>query len=292
MRIDLHTHSDASDGTQSPADLVALAHQAGLDVVALTDHDSAAGWAEATAAARDVGVTLVLGMEISTRHEGAGVHLLAYLPDPADPALGAELGLILAGRTGRLEAMVERLRDGGLDISVAEVLHQVGEAPAIGRPHVADVLVNKGYAADRSDAFTRWLNSGTPGYVSRYATPTREMVRLITGAGGAAVMAHPWGRGSRRVVDLETLALFQAEGLVGIEVDHQDHDAADRQELTRLAGEIGLVRTGSSDFHGDGKVDHELGCNLTKPDQLDQLLEAAASNAAASGRAVPEVVRP
>ncbi|MDQ3483885.1 MAG: PHP domain-containing protein [Actinomycetota bacterium] len=292
MRIDLHTHSNASDGTQSPADVVALASRAGLDVVALTDHDSADGWARATAVAQDVGVTLVLGMEISTKYDGAGVHMLAYLPDPADPALAAELGLILEGRSGRLEAMIDRLRAAGLDISVAEVIRQVGEARAIGRPHVADVLVDKGYAADRDDAFTRWLSSGTPGYVSRYATPTRAMIRIITAAGGAAVVAHPWGRGSRRVVDLERLALFRDDGLVGIEVDHQDHDAFDRQELRRLADELGLVRTGSSDFHGAGKVDHELGCNLTEPDQLDRLLEAAASNAAASGRAVPAIVRP
>ncbi|MBA3233064.1 MAG: PHP domain-containing protein [Propionibacteriales bacterium] len=291
MLIDLHTHSRASDGTQSPGDVVALAHQVGLDVLGLTDHDSAAGWGEAAAKARDVGIMLVLGMEISTRHQGAGVHLLAYLPDPDDPALAAELGLILEGRAGRLQAMIGRLREAGLDISVAEVLRQVGEAPAIGRPHVADVLVRKGYAVDRGDAFARWLNSGTAGYVSRYATTTRAMIRIVTAAGGAAVIAHPWGRGSRDVVDLETLALFQDDGLVGIEVDHQDHNAADRRELQRIAADLGLVQTGSSDFHGAGKVDHELGCNVTDPEQFDRLLEVAARNAAASGRLVPEIVR-
>ena len=289
MRIDLHTHSRASDGTQSPAGVVSLAARAGLDVVALTDHDSAAGWEEAVAAAATSGIRLVPGMELSTKVDGAGVHLLAYLADPSYPALASELTRILAGRTGRLGAIVARLQGAGVDITEREVLHQVGGAEAVGRPHVADVLVAKGLAADRTEAFDRWLSSGRPGHVVRYATPTPTMVELVTAAGGAAVLAHPWGRGSRRVVDRRLLAELADAGLVGIEVDHQDHSPADRAALRRLAGELDLVVTGSSDFHGDGKVDHELGCNLTAPDQFERLLERAGEHAVAAPGVVPQV---
>ena len=144
MLIDLHTHSRASDGTQSPGDVMRSAKRGGARRRGLTDHDSAAGWDEAAAVARDVGVELVPGMEISTKLYGSGVHLLAYLPDPSYPALVDELTKILAGRTGRLAAMIEQLRDAGVDITEDEVLDQVGGSPAIGRPHIADVLVAEG----------------------------------------------------------------------------------------------------------------------------------------------------
>ncbi|HEY7043732.1 MAG TPA: PHP domain-containing protein [Nocardioidaceae bacterium] len=290
MQIDLHTHSSASDGTQPPAELVAEAKQVGLDVIGLTDHDSAAGWAEGAQAARRLGVTLVPGMELSTRLDGAGVHLLAYLPDPTYPPLVDELTKILAGRTGRLAAMVGRLRAAGIDITEDEVLAQVGDAPAIGRPHIADVLVRKGVVADRSAAFRDWLNWGRPAYVSRYASPTREMIAIVNAAGGAAVLAHPWGRGSRQVLDRRTMAVLATDGLAGIEVDHQDHDESDRAVLRQMGRDLDLVVTGSSDYHGAGKVDHDLGCNVTSEQELDRLLTRAAAHAARSGRDVPAVV--
>ncbi|MGA9343666.1 MAG: PHP domain-containing protein [Nocardioidaceae bacterium] len=292
MLIDLHTHSRASDGTDSPAEVIGKAHASGLDVIGLTDHDSAAGWAEAATAARAVGVTLVPGMEISTKLHGAGVHLLAYLPDPTYPPLVDELTKILAGRTGRLGAMLGQLREAGVDITEEEVLAQVGDSPAIGRPHIADVLVAKGVVTDRTEAFRDWLGWGRPGYAVRYATPTEDMVAIVTAAGGAAVIAHPWGRGSRRVLDRVALAELVDLGLTGIEVDHQDHADADREALRRLAADLGLVATGSSDYHGDGKVDHELGCNVTSEQQFEALLTRAAANAAATGRSAAEVVRP
>lgn len=290
MRIDLHTHSTASDGTDSPSQVVDLAVGAGLDVIALTDHDSAAGWDEARLRAEQVELTVILGMEISTKHAGAGVHLLAYLLDPSYPPLDDELGLILEGRAGRLAAMVGQLRAAGLDITEAEVLRQVGSSPAIGRPHIADTLVAKHIVRDRAEAFDTWLNVGKPGYVNRYATSTVDMIGLVTQAGGVCVIAHPWGRGSRRVLDADTLEQLTFSGLVGIEVDHQGHSAADRAALAALAADLGLVATGSSDFHGDGKTNHELGCNLTRPDQFERLIGAAAANAAASERPVPTVV--
>jgi 3',5'-nucleoside bisphosphate phosphatase len=288
--IDLHTHSRASDGTQAPAEVMQRARHAGLDVIGLTDHDSAAGWDEAALAAGQVGITFVPGMEISTKLDGAGVHLLAYLPDPTYPPLVDELTKILAGRTGRLPAMLRQLREAGVDITESEVLAQVGEAPAIGRPHIADVLVRKGVVADRSEAFRDWLSWGRPGYVVRYATPTADMVRIVTDAGGAAVIAHPWGRGSRRVLDSTTLEQLVGAGLIGIEVDHQDHSDPDRAALRELAAHLDLVATGSSDYHGDGKVDHDLGCNVTRPDEFDRLMDRAEANAARSGRVVAEVV--
>lgn len=291
MRIDLHSHSTASDGTQSPAEVVELAAAAGLDVLALTDHDSADGWPEAAQAARRVGITLVRGMEVSTKYDGAGVHLLAYLPDATYPPLAKELELILAGREGRLASIISQLRLAGLDITEAEVLQQVGRSPAIGRPHIADVMVAKGWVRDRAEAFDRWLNAGRPAYVVRYATATADMIRLVTAAGGASVIAHPWGRASRHVLDAEAVAGFAAAGLAGLEVDHQDHSRADRQALKAIASDLDLVVTGASDYHGDGKVNHELGCNLTSPEEFERLLAVADRNGAAADRPVPEVIR-
>jgi 3',5'-nucleoside bisphosphate phosphatase len=292
VRIDLHTHSTASDGTQSPADLVGLAAAAELDVVALTDHDSMAGWPEASVAAEAHGISVVPGIEISTTFDGAGVHLLGYLLDPAFPPLAAELALVIQGREGRLSTMIERLNLSGVDITEQDVRRQVGTAPAIGRPHIADVLVAKGVVADRSEAFTTWLSYGRPGHVQRYATPTVTMVELVTASGGAAVIAHPWGRGTRRVIHTDTLEQLAAAGLVGLEVDHQDHSSTDRRSLRALARGLGLVVTGSSDFHGAGKVDHDLGCNLTDPAEYERLLAAAAANAAVAGRRVTAVAGP
>jgi 3',5'-nucleoside bisphosphate phosphatase len=291
VRIDLHVHSTASDGTSSPAEVMRHAAEAGLDVVALTDHDSAAGWAEGAAAARREGIVMVPGVELSTKLRGAGVHVLGYLADLTYPPLAGELEQILAGRDGRLATMIAQLRRAGVDISETEVREQAYPSPAIGRPHIADVLVAKGVVADRSEAFRSWLSYGMPGYVVRYATPTAAMIELVTRSGGAAVIAHPWGRGSRRVLDPKAIGALMDAGLAGVEVDHQDHSPADRMRLRELAAGLGLIRTGSSDFHGSGKVDHDLGCNLTGEGEYERLLDAAASNAASSGRAVPALAR-
>lgn len=280
-RIDLHTHSRASDGTQSPTELMAAAAAAGLDVVALTDHDSTAGWDEATAAAAHAGVTLVRGLEISTRYDGLGVHLLGYLPDPAYPPLVAALDRILDGRTSRVPAVVERLRAIGIEITEADVEAEAGDSVATGRPHIADALVHLGVVADRDEAFTRFLAAGRPGYVDRYAADLRAMVGIVVAAGGVPVIAHPWGRGN----DLATLgegelADLAVLGLAGLEVDHQDHDAAARAALRGIARNLDLIVTGSSDHHGTGKVDHPLGCNTTAPAELERLLAQAERNAA------------
>lgn len=275
MRIDLHTHSSASDGTDTPADLVRAAGAAGLDVVALTDHDAMSGWEDAARAADEVGITLVPGLEISTSFHHRGVHLLAYLPDPSHPPLVAALDRILAGRTARTPAIVEALRGNGIDITEDDVRREAGGSVATGRPHVADALVRLGVAPDRSQAFVDYLNPGKPGYANRYAAPLEEMIPIVAGAGGVTVIAHPWGRRGGTVLDASALQHLRDLGLAGIEVDHQDHTPEMRARLRGIAADLDLIATGSSDHHGLGKVDHDLGVNTTDPEQYERLVSLA-----------------
>lgn len=291
MRIDLHTHSRVSDGTDSPRELVGAAKRAGLAVVALTDHDTADGWNEAVEAAYDEGIELVRGMEISARHEGRAVHLLAYLPDPTYPPLAEELQRVLTGRADRLPLMVERLNDLGIGIAVDDVDAVSGDAAASGRPHVADALVRLGVVADRDEAFERYLAAGRPGYVDRYAAPLVPLLGMVREAGGVSVIAHPWGRSGRERPDEQELAALKDAGLAGMEVDHQDHSPRMRERLRAIARDLDLVATGSSDYHGTGKVDHDLGVNSTAPHEYARLLDLAAAASATSGRETPEVVR-
>jgi predicted metal-dependent phosphoesterase TrpH len=290
VRIDLHTHSRASDGTQTPAELVRAAADAGLDVVALTDHDTADGWPDAERTAADVGITLVRGIEISTRFQGQGVHLLAYLPDPTYPPLVEQLDKVLAGRSSRVPAMLERLRGLGVSIEDDDVRRAAHGTAATGRPHVADALVSRGEVADRSEAFRRYLNPGRPAYVDRYAAPLVEMLRVVEEAGGVTVIAHPWGRHGREYPDEATFDQLAGLGLAGIEVDHEDHDAGARDRLRAIARNLSLVVTGSSDHHGLGKVDHELGCNTTDPAAYERLIDLADAASARSLRSTPQVL--
>ena len=277
MRIDLHTHSLASDGTDTPGDLVRAAHEAGLDVVALTDHDATAGWSEAADTAEQVGITLVRGLEISTRFAGRSVHLLAYLPDPTYAPLVEALDRILDGRRERTPAICAALRAHGISITEGDVAREAGSSMAAGRPHVADALVKLGVVADRTQAFAELLNPGRPGYVNRYAASLTSMIPLVAAAGGVTVLAHPWGRSGGTVLDAAALESLRDLGLAGIEVDHQDHDAARRKRLRGLAEDLDFVITGSSDYHGLGKVDHDLGCNTTDPEQYERLMSLTAS---------------
>jgi len=277
VTIDLHTHSRVSDGTASPRELVHAAADAGLDVVALTDHDTTLGWDEAAAAAAEAGIGLVRGIEISTRHHDAGVHLLAYLPDPADAALQAELARIVQGREDRVPTMLARLRDLGVPATEEALAASAGGSEITGRPHVADLLVRLGVVRDRDQAFAEYLSDGGPAFVDRYAADLVEMIALVRGAGGVPVIAHPWGRGSAHVLDEPAIVVLKEVGLAGLEVDHLDHDPHTRDRLREIAGRLDLVVTGSSDHHGTGKTGHDLGCETTAPHQLERILDLAAS---------------
>ncbi|NUR09919.1 MAG: PHP domain-containing protein [Nocardioidaceae bacterium] len=293
MRIDLHTHSDRSDGTESPAELVKRAHAERVDVLGLTDHDTTESWQEAADVAERVGVTLVRGIEVSCTYAGSGVHLLAYLPDPTYPPLAEELDRVLAGRNSRLPATLERLRDLGIDIDVHDVRRVAGETAAMGRPHVADALVALGVVADRNEAFDRFLGPQGPAYVHRYAADLETMIRTVGDAGGVTVLAHPWARRhDHSALDHDGVARLRDAGLAGLEVDHEDHRPEVRERLRELARELDLVVTGSSDYHGLGKIGHELACNTTAPEELDRLLRLAADAAARTSRDTPEVLVP
>lgn len=271
MRIDLHTHSSVSDGTDTPAELVAHAVASGLDVVALTDHDTFDGLPEALDAGERLGVAVLRGIEISAQRAGASVHLLGYGCRVDDPALAAELARVREGRSGRVGAMLARLSALGMPIPVEVLYRHVGDSPSVGRPHFADAMVELGYVADRTEAFNEWLADDKPVFVPRYAVPVAQGIALVRAAGGVAVLAHPWGRGSRENLSPDVLADLAEHGLDGIEVDHQDHDQATRDELRVLSRELGLLATGSSDYHGTGKIDHDLGCNTTPVEVLDAI---------------------
>jgi 3',5'-nucleoside bisphosphate phosphatase len=285
MRIDLHTHSSISDGTDEPAELVRLAKAAGLDVVALTDHDTFDGLDEAVAEGKRLGIEVFRGMELSCARHGSSVHLLAYGADPSHPVLAEELTSVRGGRRGRLAGVLAKLAVLGVSVSEADVLAEVGNSPSVGRPHIADALVKAGYVGDRKEAFDRFLGDGGPAHVHRYAIDIGRGIDIVHAAGGVAVIAHPWGRGREYILPPEVLRRLRHEhGLDGIEVDHQDHPPATRRRLRQLARELDLVGTGSSDYHGTGKPDHELGCNTTAPEVYAELVSRLAARTAVASR--------
>lgn len=264
MRIDLHTHSTASDGTDTPAELVRAAAAAGLDVVALTDHDTVAGHAEAADALPE-GLTLVPGAELSCRLEGVSLHMLAYLFDPAEPELARERELVRDDRVPRARGMVAKLRELGVPITWERVAEIAGNG-SVGRPHIATAMVELGVVDTVSDAFTsEWIANDGRAYVEKHELDPFTAIRLIKGAGGVAVFAHPLAVKRGRCVPESAIADLAAAGLDGIEVDHMDHDAATRDRLRGLARDLGLLATGSSDYHGTRKT-CRLGEHTTDPD--------------------------
>jgi predicted metal-dependent phosphoesterase TrpH len=279
MRIDLHTHSTASDGTLTPAELVAAAAGAGLDVVALTDHDTTAGWRPA-AEALPAGLTLVPGAELSCRwyepEPSIGLHLLAYLFDPADEALGAALRGIRQGRAERAARIVGLLRADGIDVTWDEI-QRYANGGTVGRPHIAQALVRRGLAADVTEAFAPHLLG------ERYRLPKPDLdvfeaVRLVRDAGGVAVFAHPRASRRGRIVSDELIVALAAVGLVGLEADHEDHSPAERAHVRALAAELGLLATGSSDFHGTNKT-VRLGAHTTDPEVYERIVSTASGYA-------------
>jgi predicted metal-dependent phosphoesterase TrpH len=273
VRIDLHTHSTASDGTDTPAELVLGAAAAGLDVVALTDHDTTRGYAEAIAALPE-GLTLVTGAELSCRIDGISMHMLAYLFDPEEPALLAERELVRDDRVPRAQGMVAKLNELGVPVTWEQVLRIAGEG-SVGRPHVASALVELGVVPTVGDAFTEeWLADGGRAFVEKHETDPFEAIRLIKAAGGVAVFAHPAASKRGRTVPESAIADLAAAGLDGIEVDHMDHDPDTRARLRGLAKELGLLTTGSSDYHGSRKT-CVLGEYTTDPEVYGEITRRA-----------------
>lgn len=275
QRIDLHTHSTASDGTLTPAELVRAAAEAGLDAVAITDHDSTAGWDEAVAALPR-GLTLVRGAELSCRWYAGqppiALHLLGYLFDPAEPELAAELARVRAARTVRGERIVERLRADGIDVSWADIQTRAAGG-TVGRPHIAQALIRAGLVTSTTEAFAaHWLGE-------RYRLPKEDIdvfraVRLIRGAGGVPVFAHPRATRRGRIVPDTLIEELAAVGLAGLEADHEDHSAPERAHVRALAARLGLLVTGSSDFHGTHKT-VQLGAHTTDPEAYQRIIAAA-----------------
>jgi len=268
--IDLHTHSTASDGTEPPAVVIAQAVAAGLDVVALTDHDTTMGWDEAADAARRHGIRLVPGIEVSCSRFHQSIHLLAYLPDPTNPDLVDELERARHSRNTRLDAMVARMAADGIPVTIEEVRAQVEPGATPGRPHIADALVASGVVAHRDEAFGRWLGGRSPYYVEHYAPDPVRAVEIVRAAGGVPVIAHPRSVNRGRVVSDALIEEMAAAGLAGLEVDHRDHTPDAVAHLGDLARALGLVATGSSDYHGTGKL-NRMGEHTTAPQVLETI---------------------
>jgi hypothetical protein len=277
--IDLHAHTTASDGSDTPAELVRNAVAAGLHTLAITDHDTTAGWDEAVASVGqlDVAFTLIRGTEFSCVYDDHGarisLHLLGYLFDPDAEALKAERARLRESRLGRGEAIVDALVAAGYPISWQQVVDIAGGG-AVGRPHIGQALLQAGVVDSVTDAFTHLLSSSSPYYVPKLEMPVHRAIELIRQAGGVPVIAHPWARKRGQILDEAALRSLVAPGLLGIEVDHIDHAPADRARLSELAAELGLLSTGSSDYHGTRKS-VGLGAETTSPQSLHRLLGVA-----------------
>jgi predicted metal-dependent phosphoesterase TrpH len=271
--IDLHAHSSVSDGTETPSQLIRAVRAAGIGTIALTDHDSTAGWAEAAVAARETGITLIRGMELSTREQHTSVHLLAYLFDPTDAGIVAETARIRRARLTRAEQMVERI---GVDYGLTwdDVLAQTTPDATVGRPHIADALVARGHALTRSEAFAGILHAKAGYFQPHYAPDPVHAVRLVRAAGGVPVLAHPATRGVEHMVPEARLAELVDAGLFGLELGHRENQPDATARLYELAARYGLAVTGSSDYHGEGKP-NRLGENTTAPEVLERIVEQA-----------------
>jgi predicted metal-dependent phosphoesterase TrpH len=256
--IDLHVHSTFSDGTLTPAELLAEAEAAGLTALALTDHDTVSGLPEFQAAAEPSPVRAVPGVEISAEHSGGAMHILGYFMDPDHPGLQAELHRIQAGRDARNRQMLEKINRLGYELSFDEVSARAGQE-IIGRPHFADALIERGVFKNRKEAFRTLLARGARGYVTRYHPTPAECIRLIRAAGGAAVLAHPvtlrLSRGKLRTL----VSSLKTVGLAGMEVYYPEHNAGQLRVFEQVARQLRLVRTGGSDYHGAGTPDLKIG---------------------------------
>jgi predicted metal-dependent phosphoesterase TrpH len=272
--IDLHTHTTFSDGTDTPTQLINKALAAGITTIALTDHDSISGWQEATTALRP-GICLVPGAEVSCQTlDGISVHILGLLFDSSNTELIDTLEKTRENRFGRMEKIIAKINEAGIEISMSEVLEQLSDGATLGRPHLADALIKKGVVASREEAFTQMLHNHSKYYVSHYSPTPEVVIKLIKDAGGVSVIAHPMASHRGRIISLDTFGSLIQAGLDGIEVDHRDHSAEEKTQLISLAKESKLVMTGASDYHGNGKL-NLLGEYTTEPAQWQKLEERA-----------------
>jgi len=274
LKIDLHTHTTYSDGTDNPSELINKALAAGITIIGLTDHDSISGWQEATNALRP-GISLVPGAEISCQTlDGISVHILGLLFDSSNSELMNTLKKTRENRHSRMEKIIARINEAGIEITMNDVLAQLSDGATLGRPHLADALVKKGVVASRDEAFTQMLHNNSKYYVSHYSPTPETAIALIKAAGGVSVIAHPMASHRGRTISLETFGSLIDSGLDGIEVDHRDHSPAEKIELISLASGSNLVMTGASDYHGNGKL-NSLGEYTTDPEQWEKLEERA-----------------
>ncbi|MEV7620266.1 PHP domain-containing protein [Microbacterium sp. NPDC089321] len=270
---DLHLHSNHSDGTEPPAEVMRQAHAHGIRTAALTDHDRTTGWREAGDAAVALGMTFLPGMEFSAKHEWRSVHVLGYLFDPDDPDLVAETDRIRSDRIGRAERIVRSIgRD--YDLHWDDVLAQTTPDATVGRPHIADALVARGIVRDRTEAFDGILHPREGYYEPHYAPDPLTAVRLITRAGGVAVIAHPVTAGRDRMMPLSYIERLIGEGLAGFEIDHRENTQDGKRLLRGIASRHDLVVTGSSDYHGAGKPNRP-GENTTADEMVARIIERA-----------------
>ena len=272
-RVDLHAHSNRSDGTFTPTELVRLAAERELDVVALTDHDTTDGLEEAFAEGGRRGVEVVPGVEFSAEFDYTSVHVLCYWMDVEDEGMQAELGRLRDDRFRRGELMVERLRDLGIDVDFGRVRQIAGDAPIV-RPHIAQAMVEAGVVGTEKEAFERYIGDGRPGHVAKHALDPVDAVGLINAAGGVCVLAHPGMWGDQSSVPDALIERMANAGMRGLEVDHPDHAPEARDHYRRLAGELGLIATGGSDCHGVRYDPVRLGSSLCDPEAFDALCAA------------------
>lgn len=278
--IDLHMHSTFSDGTLTPEELVAEGHKAGLTVMALTDHDTTDGVARFVAAAQKVGIKTFTGVEVSSEFSQGALHMLGYGIDPADQQLKQHLRWIRDGRNARNDEIMRKLHTLGIRITMSE-LRNYAKEEVVARPHFAQVLIARGLARDKKDAFEKYLGKGRPAYAERRRLSTEDTVELIRAAGGVPVIAHPFTLNLSKTAMRQLLGHLRDVGLLGLEVYYSEHTADMEKEFGRLAKEFGLVGTGGSDFHGANSPAIRLGRgfgSLVVPqdavDRLEALLAA------------------
>lgn len=274
MAVDLHLHSSASDGTLTPADIVKRAHAQGLSAIALTDHDTVAGIEEALKTGDDLGITVIPGLEMSSEYGGKDVHILGYFIDCSSPRLLETLTVLRESRLQRAQTMVDKLAGLGLEIDYGEVC-SLTQGGAIGRPHVAQILVRHGLVKDIGSAFELYIGRDGPGYVAKYVLNPADVIGLIHQAGGVTSLAHP---GLSRVGE-ELLLALKAQGLDAVEVWHTDHSDAERDTYLELATRVGLLVTGGSDCHGFGKIRGYVLGSIDIPDTIIGPLKERAGHA-------------